>query len=143
MKKEQKGGFLKTALRALTAVRLGAKTVDTISKTSQKSNKNNLIKKQNVNRMQRNNKSNQKNRNVRVIDEKNNERFTIRPTKETLYFYTHGNSNTPVGEMHRNKIRNIAVNNNTLKITKTNNSSFTYRLANNKNRTNIIKNLST
>ena len=125
MSKKQEGGFLRAALLGLKAVRLGAKTVNVVSKPSNPR------------------KTAQRNRAVRVIDETNNARFTIRPTKQTLQFYTHGNSNTPVGEMHRNKIRNIAVNNNTIKITKTNNSTFTYKIANNKNRTNIKKNLST
>lgn len=133
MSKKQEGGFLRGALLGLRAIRLGAKTVNTVSKVSQPQ-----PQKRNANRT-----NNRNNRSIRVIDEKNNTKFTIRPTKQTLQFYTHGNSNTPVGEMHRNKIRNIAVNNNTLKITKTNNSSFTYKIANNRNRTNIKKNLTT
>lgn len=126
---QKKGGFLGTVLRTVSAVRLGTKAVKSMSNKPKSSHN----RPQNSNKLQKT---------VRVIDPKNNSRFTIRSTNKALKFYTHGNSNTPVGEMHRNNIKNIAVNNNTLKITKTNNSSFTYKIANNSNSSHIKQNLS-
>ena len=116
----KKGGFFGHALRAAKVVRLGARTVDAVKPANPQ-------------------QTAAPNRSVRVVDVKDDTRYTIKPTQQSLKFYTHGNSNKPVGEMHRNKIKNIAVSNGKLKIVKTNNSSFTYKLTNNKTNQNKIR----
>lgn len=114
-KTDKKGGFLRTILHAATAVKVGTKLVNSSSKS--KPGTNNVAK----------------DKTVRVIDLQNNKRFTLKPTSNSIQFYNHGNSNKPVGEIYRNNIRKISVENGKVAINKTNNSKFTYKLANNTN----------